>query len=270
MAEDSEMAIITISKGSFSGVEALAERLSKELGYSLLSREEVLTAAAKEFSASQTQLESALSHSPGFLGGRGVKALHYVYCAQATMAKAVQGDNVVYHGQAGHLLLKGIPHQLRVRVVADMESRIERAMKECEMTRAKATEYVDVWDEKQDNWIKWVHGVGLDDPRTYDLTINLEQLPIASACATIAEMARRDFQTTPESQKLMDDLVLASEIRAKIGLDRGISDDRIQIEVADGVVTIVATARQLPSTEKIRSLALQLPGVKDVRSVEAH
>ena len=43
------MAIITISRGAYSGIEALAERLREELGYRLLSREELLVNTAKEF-----------------------------------------------------------------------------------------------------------------------------------------------------------------------------------------------------------------------------
>jgi cytidylate kinase len=262
------MAIITISRGPFSGVEVLTQRLADELGYGLLSREEMLTNAAKEFGLSQSQLESALTHAPGFLEGRGLKKLQYVHCVRATMAKAVQADNIVYHGEAGHLLLKGIPHQLRVSVVASIESRISIAMEQCQLTRAKAIEYLRASDEKRDNWQKWVHGVDAKDPGSYDLMINLEHIPIPSACMTIAETAARDFQTTSQSQKLVDDLVLVSEIRAKMALDRSVSDDRIQVEANSGVVTITANVRQLAHAENVRELVSQMPSVKEVRSEE--
>jgi hypothetical protein len=228
----------------------------------------MLTNAAADFGLSQSQLESALTHAPGFLEGRGLKKLQYLHCVRATMAKAVQADNIVYHGEAGHLLLKGIPHQLRVSIVASIESRIAIAMEECDLTRAKAIEYLKVLDEKRDNWQKWVHGVDAKDPGSYDLMINLERLPIPSACVTIAEVAARDFQTTPQSQKLMDDLVLVSEIRAKLALDRGISDDRIQVDADAGVVTITANVRQLAYAEEAKEIVSQIPTVKEVRSEE--
>jgi hypothetical protein len=187
---------------------------------------------------------------------------------RAAIAKAVQADNVVYHGEAGHLLLKGIPHQLRVSVVADMESRIATTMEQCNLTRANAIEYLRALDENRDNWLMWVHGVDAKDPRTYDLQISLEHIQVSSASAIIADTAARDFQTTPESQKLMDDLVLVSEIRARMGLDPDISDDRIQVEADDGVVTISTNVRQLAHAEKVRELVAQIPGVKDVRCKE--
>ncbi len=56
------MTIITISRGAYSGIEGLAERLRDELGYRLFSREELLVNTAEEFGASASQLESALKH----------------------------------------------------------------------------------------------------------------------------------------------------------------------------------------------------------------
>ena len=260
------MAIITISRGAYSGIEALAERLREELGYRLLSREELLVNTAKEFGASESQLESALKHRPGLLEGRGLTRLRYIHCVQAVIAKAVQGDNLVYHGEAGHLLLKGIPHNLRIMVVADRETRIGTVMERCGLARDKAIEYVKKLDEERDKWVQWVHGVDMRDPATFDLVINLENIPVPSAIAIVAQTLSRDFQTTPESQKIVDDLVLASEIRAKIGLDRAISDDKIEVEVNDGVVMIRANARYLADADRVKQLALQVPGVKDIES----
>ena len=65
------MAIITISRGTFGGVKEMAECLSGQLGYRLLTREELLASTAKAFGATEGQLESALLHRPGFLEGRG-------------------------------------------------------------------------------------------------------------------------------------------------------------------------------------------------------
>ncbi len=256
------MAIISLSGGAYSGIDALAGRLSEELGYQQLSREELLNDAAEEFGLSENQLKSAFQHMPGFLEGRGLKRRNYIHCVQATIAKAVQSDNVVYHGQAGHLLLKAIPHHLRVRVVADVEHRIAAVMQGCDLTRDKAIEYIRKWDEKRDHWVRWVHGVDADDPTTYDLVVNLERIPLPSACAVLIQAADRDFRTTPQSQRTLDDLVIASQIRARIGLDPGIPDDRIDVQVNDGVVSIAASVRYQPDAEKVRELAGRIPGVR--------
>ena len=264
------MAIITISKGSFSGGEALAERLSETLEYRLLAREQLLTRTADAFGASRHQLESALIQKPGFLEGRGLRRLHYIHCVQATMARAAKDDNLVYHGEAGHLLLTGIPHHMRVRVVAAPEARIAAARAHADLTRDKAIAYIAVLDEKRDLWLRWVYGVDTNDPDTYDLVINFERIPPESATQLIVELVRRDFRTTPDSQKLMDDFALVSEIRAKIGLDPHVSDERIRVAADDGVVTLSAHVRVLHSMERVRELVGTIPGVKTVRTEEIH
>jgi len=260
------MAIVTISRGPYSGIKALAVRLSEDLDYRLLSREELLASTAQEFGALESQLESALTHAPKFLEGRGLGRRHFVYCVQAAMAKAVQRDNVVYYGEAGHLLLKGIPHHLRVRMVANMEDRVGAAMERCSLRREKAVQYIQESDKAVEKWVKWVHGVDINDLATVDLAINLEHIPIQSACALIAETADRDFQTTPQSQKIVDDLVIASQIRAKLGLDRKTSDERIAVEADDGVVTITVNMRFAAEVHRVRDLVSQIPGVKAIES----
>jgi cytidylate kinase len=260
------MAIITISRGIYTGGEALAECLSNELGYRLVSREDLLTDVAAEYGASKEQLESALMHKPGFLEGRGLRRLHYIYCVQAGIASVIQSDNVVYHGQAGHVLLKGIAHHLRVRVVAAMEHRINAAMERCDLTREKAREYLKELDGQRDNWMRWVHGIDTSDPALFDLVINLERITIAGACALVARTATDHFQRTAEAQKAVDDLVLTSAIRARIGQDPSISDDRVDIDAKDGVVTITAKARALAEVDRVRDVVQAIPGVKEVHS----
>jgi len=260
------MAIITISRGMYADVEDLAEHLSETLGYRRYTREELLVDAAKRYGASESQVESALENRPGFMAGRGVNKLHFIYCVQATMARAVQADNVVYHGQSGHLLLGLIPHHLRVRAAAKMEFRITAAMERCNLSREKAIKYIKDADDSRNSWIKWVHGVEADDIRSYDLVVNLERVPIETAAAIVADTAKRDFQTTPESQQMLDDLVVASEIRARIGLDRGIADEKVGIEAHNAVITISANVRSLADVQKVKELALQIPGVKKVET----
>ncbi len=260
------MAIITISRAAFSGIEVLAEALASELGYRRYSREELLADAAKEFGALQSALESALIHKPGLLEGRGRKKVRFVQCARATMVKAVRGGDIVYHGEAGHLLLGPIPHHLRVRAVAPMDARIANAATQCDMVYEKAALYVAELDQKRAHWVKWIHGVDMNDPASFDLMVNLARVPLTSAVQLIADAARRDFQTTAESQEALDALLIETELRARMGLASGISDDRMELDVKHGAVTIRTTARFMAQAERAGDLAREIPGVVEVRS----
>jgi len=43
-----------------------------------------------------------------------------VKCVTAVLLDHARQGNLIYHGHVGHLLLSGISHVLRVRVIADM------------------------------------------------------------------------------------------------------------------------------------------------------
>lgn len=260
------MAIITISRGTYSGGKELAERLAEKLGYRLLSREQLLTDANKEFGVSQEKLENALLHKPGFFEGVSLQRIHYIAYLTAAMCEEVQGDNVIYQGQAGHLLLKGIPHHLRLKVVADMEYRIKAAMERSNFTRDKAIDYIRQMDEDRDKWVRSIYGVDRNDPLTYDLIVNLEHISTTSACDIVAETVNRDFKTTPESQQLMDNLVLASQVRARIAKDGHIADDHIEVEADNGVITLAGIVRSWAEADKVRELVCHISGIREVNS----
>jgi cytidylate kinase len=260
------MAIVTISRAAFSGVEELAKLLAEEMGYRISSREELLAKAAEDFGALKSELESALIHRPGLLEGRGLKKLKIVNCARATMAAIVCDDDIVYHGEAGHLLLGPVPHHLRVRAVASMEARVTCAMPLTGLPRDKAEQYVKDMDEKRNHWVQWVHGVDMNDPRSFDLMVNLERVPLHSAVGLIADAARKDFATTPESQQAMVDFALASEVKARVGLTSNVAAERMEIAAADGIVTIRTTARYMADAEEVADVARQISGVSEVRT----
>jgi len=119
--------IITISRGSFSGGRVVAECVAEKLGYRLVSRE-VLSAAAARYGIAEEKLTRALERAPGLWERLGHERRLYLTYIQAALCEALQADDVVYHGHAGHLLLRGISHVLRVRLIAPLAYRIGAAM----------------------------------------------------------------------------------------------------------------------------------------------
>ncbi len=60
------MAVITISRGSYSHGKEIANKLSRKLGYQCVSRE-ALIRASEEFNIPEIKLERALHDSPSVL-----------------------------------------------------------------------------------------------------------------------------------------------------------------------------------------------------------
>jgi cytidylate kinase len=121
------MAIITISRGSYSKGKEVAEKVCARLGYGCFSRD-VLVEASAEFNIPEIKLVRALHDAPSVLDRFTYGKERYLAYIEAAILERVQKDNVVYHGLAGHFFLKGVSHVLKVRIMADLEQRVQEEM----------------------------------------------------------------------------------------------------------------------------------------------
>lgn len=262
------MAIITISRGTFSGGQALAECVAEKLGYRCLSRYGVLVQAAEQYRVPLEKLSEALSEAPGFLERMTVDWYHDIAFVRAALCRAVKDDNVVWHGLAGHMLIRGLPHLVRVRVVANTEFRIAGAMqRNSRLKKEEAIEYIKKMDEKRVKWTRFLYHVDWHDPSLYDLVVNIDRLNISDVCQIVSHTAGLErFKTTPAAQKAMNDLLLGAEVRAEIAMDRGIAGLGVEVEADGGVITLGGMARSLEEADRIREMVRKAPGVREVKS----
>lgn len=261
------MAIVTISRGTFSGGKALAEELARRLGYPCLSREEVLVNAAKEFGISQEGLSAAINEPPPFWQEVPGKRIAYLKCVTAGLLRHVQKGNLVYHGHAGHLLLRGISHVVRVRVIADMEFRIKAAMEQTNMEREDAALYIERVDKERNKWTRFLYGVEWDDAALYDVILNLERMSINSACETIMGMVELDeFKPTAESEKLLEDLSLSSRVWVALAKDVRTQAAYVTVNADNGKVSISGNVGSESVMDAIPAVASTVEGVVAVNS----
>ena len=260
------MAIITISRGTFSGGRSLAECVAEKLGYRCVPRIE-LHEAAKQYGVTDEELSGAISETPGILEHLSSERARYLACLRAALVREVKDGNVVYHGLAGHSLLQGVPQLLRVRVIANTEFRIKGAMERTKLNRKEALEYLTKADEKRIKWTRFLYHVDWHDPSLYDITINLEHISLNSACEILCyAVTLNEFVTSPEWRKTMDDLVLSTEVRAIVAMNKGIADSGLEVSADGGTVTLAGTVGSLQDADRIREIAKAVPGVKSINS----
>jgi len=209
------MAIITISRGSYSRAKEIAETLAQELGYACLSRE-ILLEASEEFNIPEIKLVRAIEDAPSILDRFTQGKERYLAYIRAALLKHAQQDNVVYHGIGGVFLLQGIPHVLKVRVVADLEDRVADEMKREGISVSEAREIIQKDDEQRRQWALHLYGADPWDPMLYDLVLHLQTVTMSDAVSIIKHMVQLpSFQTTPQSQQLIDNLVLLARLQVE-------------------------------------------------------
>jgi cytidylate kinase len=258
------MSIITVSRGSYSRGETVATKVAARLGYDCIGRDFFLE-ASKEFNIPEIKLIRAIHDAPSILDRFTYGKEKYIAYIQAALLKHVLKDNVVYSGLAGHFFLKDISHVLKVRIIANLEDRARREMEREGISEKEALHILRKDDEERRSWSKHLYGIDTWDPSLYDLVIHIDRITVEDAANIIYQTVRlKQFQTTPESQKALEDLALAAQVKATLV---GLKPD-IEVSAQDGIVFIhlkTAEAEDPALIHEIQSIAEGISGVKEVR-----
>ena len=259
------MSVITISRGSFSGGKTLAECLAERLSYRCIDRDVIVERAAAS-GVSQDELLGALLKPPTFLDRFGHRRYLYLALIQAALAEEVRTGNVVYHGNAGHLLLKQATPVLRVRIIAPLEFRLAMVRERLKLNPQESLAYIQKVDEGRRKWTQFLYGVNWEDPALYDLVINLERMRIEEACDLLEAVAKgqKCFQFTEDCQAEMDDLALASRIRANLAIEPQTSHLEVEVTASRGAVRIAGSLAAPQELEQVRRVASAVPGVVSI------
>ncbi len=271
------MAIITISRGTMSGGEALARCLSERLGLPAVSQE-ILQAASDRFGISQALLLQQLEKTKGLVRGPSPERSLYLTAIQLALAERAQKGPFVYFGHAGHLLLKGMPQVLKVRVIAPLNRRAQWLAETQKISLEEAKKTIEKKDEGRVKWTRFLYDVDWRDPSLYDLVINLDSIGLESACEVIvAALNQKEFKESPETRAIIEDFLLASQVKAElVGHDKtkGLN---LEVSAKKGSVLIsgtIETGGVFPSGKhrtknELAEVARQVTGVKEVQIVLA-
>jgi len=273
------MAVITISRGSFSHGQEIAEKVAKMLGYECVSRE-ILVEAAQLFNVSEKKLIQSLDDAPNILDRIVHGKERYLEYIKAALLVYVRKGNVVYHGHAGHLLLTEIPQVLKVRIIAEKNDRIRLVQKRENLTKEAAAKVIENEDKNRIQWTQYLYKMDINDSELYDIVINIGSLTIEDACEIICLASRsKSYRTTDESQQVVDDLAIASHFQAAL---QSFCEAEVLVKKGDVHVMVAAPKRkktgfispalqhhigeayQHDLTRQINEIALNIPGVKKV------
>jgi cytidylate kinase len=200
------MSVIIISKGSYSHGGKVAEKVAQRLGFKCISRE-ILLKISKEFNIPELKLIRAYNDAPSLLERFTYGREKYIAYIKAAILDNLSKDDVLYHGFAGHFFTKDISHVLKVKIIADMEERLQAMMKRENVSREDAYGIIEKVDEERQMWGLKLYGIDTWDCRLYDLVISISKITIDDAVDTICQTVKlKPFQTTPESQEKIEKL----------------------------------------------------------------
>jgi cytidylate kinase len=262
------MAIITISHQMGAGGPEIGMGLAQRLAYHYVDQE-LLQDAVRRYGVAEDKLSHLDESKPSLFERFDAETRHYITILQTTLLEFAETDNVVLMGRGGQWLLRGIPHALRVRIIAPFEHRVRQWIKRsAEVTgetpsQRAAAELVRRDDNEKKGRMRYLYEVDIDDPALYDLIINTDKLPHAAAGDMIERTARHPtLATTEAGRRVVADRALASRVQAALAMHADTRRYRITVESQAGVVTLEGTT----ALEQAMQVAREVTGVREVRT----
>ena len=259
------MGIITISRGSYSRGKEIAEKLSKKLGYQCISRE-VLLKASRDFNVPEVKLLQAIQDAPSVLDRLKHGKKKYIAFIRKAFLERIQKDNVIYHELAGQFFTREIPNILKVRITADIDSRINVVMKRENASEERARQIINRIDEQRSRWSMFLYGIDAKDPELYDIILHIHNMSVDDAVEILFNFAKRPcFKTTTETHKKLADMVLAAKAYSVIV--KKFPDANVKCK--DGVIQISvesSLAVEEKLSKKFAKLLRNIEGVKEVKT----
>lgn len=251
------------------GREELAQALAHKTGWPILSREE-LQERAKEVGIRVGRLEISMIKKPSQSEKLArEKDFYLAFLTSVICEKALQG-HLIYYGRAGHLLLPGAGHRLRVGLTAPLDLRIQRTAQGLRMQPDQAETYLTQLDEDIDKWIRYVHHASGQDPNLFDVFFNLENMTVANAAEILHRMASLpEYQATPASTRVLKDLSLAARAEVSLALDERTRDADLKVSAENGVVTVTYPPAQEKGSEHIPQVLNDLEGCREIQCTMA-
>jgi cytidylate kinase len=259
------MAIVTISHEMGAGGSIIGIAVAERLEYRCVDQD-MISAAAREYGVAEARLTQLDETNPSFFERFDAETRHYITVLQSALLDVAERDNAVIMGRAGQVLLRSIPHVLRVFVRAPFNLRVRRVMEkmaaEGEPLDARgAAELVRRTDQQKIGRMRYLFDVTWSDPALYDLVLDTEKLAYDACVEAIIGLLRRpELFPTDASRQAVRDRALASRVRAALTAHSDTRKYRLTVEAREGIIRLEGTA----ALEKAAEVARSVPGVLDV------
>ena len=189
-----------------------------------------------------------------------------IFTADETFKFLRDGSTGVIRGWGAVHLLRNIPHVVRVRVCAPLETRIARMMERLATDNREAVENEIQMSEEAHTAITRRHfGVNWREPEHYDLVLSTERLSVDECVDEVESlMKKKRFQETDESRSMVENLALEWAVRAALRRDARTSSTGLVVECRDGIAKLLGVVDTDSESDAAAEIAAAVEGVREV------
>jgi cytidylate kinase len=189
-----------------------------------------------------------------------------IFTADETFRFLRDDSTAVIRGWGAAHLLKNIPHVVRVRICAPLETRVARMMDRLATDNRETVENeIQLSEEAHTAITKRHFGVNWRDPENYDMVLCTERLSVDECVEEIdGFLKRKCFQETPESIRMVENLSLEWSVRSALRRDARTTSTNVTVECVDGVAHLRGMVDSGEESDAAAQAAGAVEGVKRV------
>jgi len=226
------MAIIVVSTQMGAGGPEIGMALGQKCGYRYVDQE-LLQDAGRRYGLAEERLSHLDESKPTIFERFDAETRHHITVLQTTLLELAELDNAVFMRGGGQWLLRGVPHVLRVRLIAPFEHRVKQWIKRvAAMTgetpnQRAAADFVRRDDTEKAGRMRYLYEVDINDPMLYELMINTERVSHDAAVEMISTVVQRAEMATKDVVTLEGTAALDRAVEVARGVP-GVKDVRTQ------------------------------------------
>ena len=267
------MAVVTVSWELGSEGDQIAHAAAERLGARLVDAP-VLFDAVRAYDAPNVRpnVPELAERAPTLWERLNEERRRYGVLLRAVIYRFADEDNSVIVGYGGGMLLRGVRHALKLKIIAPRDLRVQRVMAGSEVrdpaaARSAAEDAVQRADRDRSRFIRYLFNIDWADAGPYDLVLNTRTISVLSAVELIAGLtARPEYQPTGESLTVLRDLALASQVEAALMHDPNVWVENLRVTARGGELTLSGQVLAEEDRDAAEAAARAVGGVQVVRN----
>ena len=258
------MPVIAMTRDMASGGREVAELLAGQLGLTIILHELVAQGLAERMRVSAGAIHRRFEGGATLRERWQVSGQRLVHHVEDEISGIAERGNVIIRGWGASVILRDVPHAVRVRVCASPALRRARLMERGGFTKTTAREELERNDAAHRSMLKRAFGLDPEDSTLYDIVLNTERLSFETCAEQIRRLLERpEFRETEATRAALKDRVLEARIRVTLGerfnVGTGFAD--LEVEVTGGRATLRGRALHPSLATEAATLAKSIPGV---------
>lgn len=264
------MTVIAMTREMGSGGREVAQRVADNLGLTIVLHHLVEHDVAEHLHVRESAVHHLLEGGATLLDRLrvGSKRLAH-YTAEEILELANHGD-VLIRGWGSCVVLRGVPHVVRVRVCAPKEARERAVMQRLDSNdRSAARHEIERNDSAHKIALHSAYGVDREDSTLYDLVLNTERSSIETCAKLVCDLVERpEFRETEASRTILNDKSLEAHVRLRLRerFTVGMGVSGADATAHAGRIVLTGTAIHSALVEDASKLAGAIAGVKAVEN----